>query len=734
MGTKQAKAGLKTIKADEFVRRIKADMDNDDDFRLTFFLGAGCSRSSGVPVSSELVTQHWLPRLKYRRTGSREDATEWAKTEIEGFDANNPGASYATVIDDLYPRPYQKQSEIERLVGNKNPGFGYATLAQLISHGKYGPKCNVILTTNFDDMVADALYLYTQKRPLLIHHESLAGFVKVSSSRPVCIKIHGDAHLPNAKHTEKDTKDLDPSIKEAMKNILCESGLVFLGYGGNDRSVASMLKQLPEGEPHWGVYWVNDVLPGQELRKWLEEVKAIWVQQKDFDEQMYFFYEQFGFERPSDKRFKQIFESYDKTQRELAERAKENPELQNAIKVEGDHFEFKNAFAAIMAANAEEKENPEKAQKIYEAATQKFPKDAALLGNFARFLHDIRKKFDQAEKYYQKALEAEPTHAIYLGNYAAFLHTIRKDFNRAEEYYKKALEADPTYAIALGNYAVLLKDIRKDFDKAEEYYLKALEADPTDATNLGNYAIFLKNIRKDFDQAEKYYKKALEADPTHATNLGNYALFLDDIRKDFDRAEEYYQKALQVDPTHATNLGNYAIFLKNIRKDFDQAEKYYKKALEADPTHATNLGNYALFSSDIRKDFDRAEKYYKKALKADPTYAIALGNYGGFLLQQGKHEGFDYVNRALEGDGEESLKLECHFYLYAHSEQPELREKNLQEVMTLLEKGVRSPGWDLSGNVQRAIEDGHPEPERLKLIAEIIAEKVPLEELQKLDS
>ena len=51
--------------------------------------------------------------------------------------------------------------------------------------------------TNFDDMVADALYLYTQKKPLVMVHESLASFVDTGRTRPTVLKLHGDAFRPH---------------------------------------------------------------------------------------------------------------------------------------------------------------------------------------------------------------------------------------------------------------------------------------------------------------------------------------------------------------------------------------------------------------------------------------------------------------------------------------------------------------------------------------------------------
>ena len=43
------------------------------------------------------------------------------------------------------------------------------------------------------------------------------------------------------------------------------------------------------------------------------------------------------------------------------------------------------------------------------------------MGNYAIFLKNVKKDFDNTQKYYLKALEIEPNNANYNGNYAIFL-------------------------------------------------------------------------------------------------------------------------------------------------------------------------------------------------------------------------------------------------------------------------------------------------------------------------
>jgi tetratricopeptide (TPR) repeat protein len=79
----------------------------------------------------------------------------------------------------------------------------------------------------------------------------------------------------------------------------------------------------------------------------------------------------------------------------------------------------------------------------------------------------------QAEAYYKKSLELETDDENANNNYASFLMNIRKDYDQAKKHYKKSLESKPNNATFNGNYANLLKGIRKNYDQAEKHYKKA---------------------------------------------------------------------------------------------------------------------------------------------------------------------------------------------------------------------------------------------------------------------
>ncbi|MEJ2224819.1 MAG: tetratricopeptide repeat protein [Syntrophobacterales bacterium] len=483
---------MQELGVEEFGRRLKMNM-TESDGRFIFFLGSGCSVSSGIPTAAGLV-KNWLPRLKKIRTGREDHLADWLKKEYPDYKEENAASFYGKVMEALFLHPEERQREIERLTEGKDPGFGYAVLAQIMSHPSFIRRCNIVLTTNFDDLVADALYLYTFKKPLIIAHESLVGFVRITRTIPVVIKLHGDARL-TPKNTELETQDLTDAVKRVLKNLLHEAGLIFVGYGGNDQSILNILRELPTGALPWGVYWVNAHLPENEMGEWLEQVDAKWVRHLDFDELMLLIRNEFDLTHPDLRRFEKLRDTYQETFKNLTEKIEAKPESKEKRLIEEAAEkaakDFDSWFSVELEARKFKKSDPNRAKSIYEEGLKQFP-----------------------------------DHPDLLGNYAIFMQTIRNDYEAAEEYYRRALEADPKHANNLGNYAVFLQNIRKDYEGAEEYYRRALEADPKDANNLGNYAVFLKNIRKDYEAAEEYYSRALEADPNHANNLSNYAGFL----------------------------------------------------------------------------------------------------------------------------------------------------------------------------------------------------------------
>lgn len=272
---------------------------------------------------------------------------------------------------------------------------------------------------------------------------------------------------------------------------------------------------------------------------------------------------------------------------------------------------------------------------------------------------------------------------------------------------------------------------KKGLDDAGLFYELSLE--PNDPALLVSYADFLTDVRKDHDRAELFYKRALEAEPNYAVGSANYAIFLYTVRKDHDRAERFFKGALEVEPSNVMLLGSYGNFLYAVRGDFDGAERFLKHALGVDPSNAMSLGSYGNFLADVRKDYDAAERFFKRALEVDPGSANTLGNYAKLLFILNRpDEGEVAMSKAWEQKPLESpLQSELLFYACAHAWQK--HPKALSQLRSLLESGAYSQGWPLGENVRVARESGHPHPDFIAALAEVVSGKAKVDTLEAFD-
>ena len=648
----------KTITSRQLVRMLKDASGESKGTKFCFLIGAGASMSSGIPSGADLARK-WIREIE--EDCGKDDFAKW-KNKV-GISEDNVGEFYPQIYEKRFGHiPESGYDCIRHYMEGKEPSLGYLILANIMVREKH----NVVITTNFDNLLEDAIRTYTKEKPFIAGHEALADYVPKRSDRPIILKLHRDLFLQPFSD-QLNTDILQAAWESILGKFLSDYHLIVLGYGGNDGSLMNYLLKLKNRKP---IYWcVRNADKATSKSLWntlspkakrLLKNDGYLVPIDDFDRFMYDCYAALGYkflegiekiEKPKSihEILKPNYARIESIQTQLRQLSQTEEELSKESFQSIKSF-LPDSWMWILQANQEK--DIDKKDKIYREGIERYPQDADLLGDYADFLCDICHDYDRAEAYYKRALEADPNHANTLGNYALFLKDVRHDYDQAEAYYKRALAADPNHANNLGNYANFLYNIRCDYDQAETYYKKALEADPKNANALGNYALFLKNIRHDYDQAEAYYKRALEADPKNANALGNYASFLHTIRHAYDQAEAYYKRALEANPKDANALGNYALFLHTIRHAYDQAEVYYKRALEADPNHANTLGNYAVFLNDIRHDYDQAESYYKRALEADPKNAVTLGNYAVFLndIRHDYDQAERYYKRALEAD------------------------------------------------------------------------------------
>lgn len=264
---------------EHLVNLLKARVDKHPNYAL--FLGAGASVTSGIKPTSKMI-EAWRQAV-YANNKGGEDFSDWLEKQ-DWYEADD---EYSRLFEMVYDQPSQRRVYIEKCVKDAKPSWGYAYLSGLIGNGIF----NVVFTTNFDDLVNEACFAFTNDlRPMVCAHDSAVSSVRLMSERPKVLKLHGDFLYDSIKNTSSELQSLETNMRDKFAEFAKQYGLVVMGYSGNDQSVMDLLDVLVRSNNFFrnGIYWClrKDSKPGRRLRQLLRNDRVFWVEVDGFDEMM----------------------------------------------------------------------------------------------------------------------------------------------------------------------------------------------------------------------------------------------------------------------------------------------------------------------------------------------------------------------------------------------------------------------------------------------------------------
>lgn len=275
------------------------DKKNSSHPNYSILLGAGASVTSGISSGGQLV-EEWRREIYEQISGqdyfdgidnklSKVDREDNARKRAVDFLIKEQGAwynplkEYSSLFERKFDLPSQRRRFVEKLVDEKSPSIGYLYLVSLINKGYF----NTIFTTNFDDLVNEVFYHFSNIRPYVCAHDSSIGSLSVLSNRPKIVKLHGDYLFDDIKNTLRETESLESNTKEKFIEFSKDNGLIVVGYSGQDRSIIDVLNFLLQQEEYLknGLYWCfrKDDEITHEVRKILWKDKVYCVQIDGFD-------------------------------------------------------------------------------------------------------------------------------------------------------------------------------------------------------------------------------------------------------------------------------------------------------------------------------------------------------------------------------------------------------------------------------------------------------------------
>ncbi len=545
--------------------------------KFCFVLGAGASISSGIKSGQELVNI-WDGELRLRNEKAH---IKWK--EKLNITKENKYSFYS----EFYERRFQRQpmdgyNFLEKLMEDARPSIGYVMLSHLLTKSRH----NVVITTNFDHLMEDAVNYYGQKIPLVIGHESLAHYVTKQISRPTIIKIHRDL-LFDPKNRTEEVEVLHDNWKKALGDIFSEYHPVFIGYAGNDNSLMDFMIENSEkflnnewSFPYWMIY-KKDIADGKVL-DFLNQTEGYLIKHNGFDEVMCFMGVAFGYKLPSkelfledaEERFQMLSDSIDR----FTEVSLGGKEFEQGESVEG---------------KAEEGEISQVVEEITsQADQQRLYRDAVVLHNDGKYEEALEKekqliqlnekssryhyimgatlyrmeKYEEAVIEKSKAVELEPGNASYHDSLSRTLYAMGK-YEEAEKASRSAIELEPENASYHESLGAILLEMEK-YEEAEKALRKAVELEPENASYYEDLGTTLL-VREKYEEAEKTLRKAVELEPENARYRGSLGLALPAMEK-YEEAEKEVRKAIELEPENKEYFNYLNIVLRAMKESVSE--------------------------------------------------------------------------------------------------------------------------------------------------------------------
>lgn len=415
-----------------------------------------------------------------------EDWATAANLGIKGFEHRLReefyGQVYARRLEGTHDTGH---AELQSLLSGKEPSFGYSILAYILANTPH----KAVVTTNFDNLVADALYLYSNTARILCVHESLAAFITTQLERPLVVKIHRDL-LFSPRNADDEIDILDIAWDAPLRALLTTATPIFIGYGGNDGSLMGFLEKLTPPVPD-RIYWCvrRGSPPNARVKALLDQRGGSLVIIPGFDELMFALKD--ALEIPD------LLPDLDDRHRRQVERyTQQRSSLSKALDIEasrpGATPEQKTLGEVVTAANQqlEKDDTPDswilrakaepdkvKAEATYRHALIKHPDNGALKAAFGTFLAEERQAFTEAEEIIKSAWEAAPEDPDRQHDYGRFLWKHRREGRQSEQLLRSAVAKrtvslgpeHPSVLMSRHNLATALRAQGKDAEAEQEH-------------------------------------------------------------------------------------------------------------------------------------------------------------------------------------------------------------------------------------------------------------------------
>jgi tetratricopeptide (TPR) repeat protein len=239
--------------------------DDDNCAGAVVLIGAGCSRSAGIPLAGEMAEQCAIDlansfangRQKFKN-GAR--AIEWLQKKGHLSKPRSAQSAPSSYYEEIFGRHYKSDVVQRRIIQNAiSQGQGKINWAH-ICLGELVDKhfIHTVLTTNFDQLALRGIVL-TGRIPVVADGTEALSRISTRPSTPQLVHLHGSMHNHRTRNSADALRDAgrDPSMQATLHGIFRDTTLlVIVGYAGGEDGIVENLRNAVIAFPNLVIYWV----------------------------------------------------------------------------------------------------------------------------------------------------------------------------------------------------------------------------------------------------------------------------------------------------------------------------------------------------------------------------------------------------------------------------------------------------------------------------------------------
>ncbi|TRL37585.1 hypothetical protein FM996_02155 [Methylosinus sporium] len=218
-------------------------------------IGSGVSRAAQIPTGWE-ITLDLVKRAAILQ--GIPDQPDWGKWHREQY-GKEP--SYSELLDQLSATPEERRSILHSYIeptdedfaeGRKVPTKAHQAIARLVQAG----FVRVIITTNFDRLLENALRELGVEPTVIKSDDDLNGAVPLIHSRCFIIKVHGDYLDTRIRNTESELSAYSAEMNTLLDRIFDEHGLIVCGWSADwDPALKAAITRAPNRR--YPLFWAT---------------------------------------------------------------------------------------------------------------------------------------------------------------------------------------------------------------------------------------------------------------------------------------------------------------------------------------------------------------------------------------------------------------------------------------------------------------------------------------------